>query len=99
MCESLMNSDPDEARNPEVLYHLALAHFNLKHYDSAAECLHRVLEGDILPEARAVSLGYLGKVSRRKGEEEAARRYFQQALEVPGVKPEIVAEIRKFAQE
>jgi hypothetical protein len=94
--ESVSALDPDSGATPVVVHFSGLCHHALGQDDRAVPLLRRSAESGGRPEWRATALFTLGQIARKKGDEGAARRLFQDALGMPGLGEAFRAELEKL---
>jgi len=88
LCQSIVDfGDAEFSNEPEIVHLLGIAWYGAGQVDRAMPALLRSSEISPRPEARATALYYLGEIARRKGDSDAARRFRERALSVPGLDP------------
>jgi len=85
LCESIMALDPEYWSNPEMVHVFAISLHAAGETAKAEKALRRSVEISVLPRNRATASYYLGEISRSRGQEAEAQRWFQNALTVPGL--------------
>lgn len=95
LCQSIIDYDDDEFEsNPEIVHTLGISYYAAGVMDKAELVLRRSAEVSVRTENRATALFYLGDIARKRGNEGLARRYFDQALSVPGLDPAHVRQLQ-----
>jgi hypothetical protein len=94
LCQSIIDYDDEEfEKNPEIIHLLGISYYAAGQPEKAVPALRRSSEISIRKENRATAIFYLGDIARKSGDEAAARRYFEQALGIPGLDPAYVREM------
>lgn len=94
VCQSVVNYDDAEfENNPEVIHLLGISYFAAGNFERAEPALERSVRSNGRAEARATACFYLGEIHRKRGDESGARKYFDQALSVPGLDPAYAREM------
>jgi tetratricopeptide (TPR) repeat protein len=96
--ESVAALDPDSGRTPVVVHFSGLCHHALGQDERAVPLLQRSAETAGRPEWRATALVTLGQIARKRGDDAAARKFFGEALAVPGLGEAFRAELEKLAR-
>jgi tetratricopeptide (TPR) repeat protein len=94
--ESVAALDAESGKAPMVVYFSGLSHHALGQDERAVPLLERSAQGAGRPEWRATALFTLGQIARKKGDEESARKFFRDALAVPGLGDAFRAELEKL---
>lgn len=88
LCQSIVDYGDDElSTSPEVVHLLGISYFAGGQPDRALPALRLSAERSARPEHRATALFYLGEIAAKQGDAEAAKRYAEAALSVPGLPP------------
>jgi len=86
LCRSILDFGDDEfENNPEIVHLLAISYYGAGRLDLAEPALLRSARISTRNEHRASAFYYLAMIARKAGDEEAARRYLEQAAAVPGL--------------
>jgi hypothetical protein len=94
LCQSVINyDDPEIENNPEVIHLLGISYYAAGELDRAEPALELSARSGGRAESRATALFYLGEIRRKRGDPSGARRYFDQAVGVPGLDPAYVREM------
>ncbi|HVE40964.1 MAG TPA: DUF2723 domain-containing protein [Planctomycetota bacterium] len=96
--ESVSALDPESGSTPVVVHFSGLCHHALGQDAQALPLLRRSAEAAGRPEWRATALVTLGQIARKQGDEASARKYFGQALAVPGLGEAFRAELEKLSR-
>lgn len=96
LCESIVRLDQDEFNtNPEFIHQAAISYYGAGQRDRAEMFLQLSARVSVRKENQASALAYLSEIAAQKGDLDAARRYREQALSIPGLDPTYLRELRR----
>jgi tetratricopeptide (TPR) repeat protein len=88
LCQSIIDfDDPEFESNPEIIHLLGITSYASGQADRAEKALRVSAQVSVRKENKATALFYLSRLARKRGDEEAAKQYYQQATSVPGLDP------------
>jgi tetratricopeptide (TPR) repeat protein len=92
---SILKADPGGPQAPGVIFRTGTALYALGQAEGAETAFRELLDLDIAPRERALSLFYLSELAKGKGRAEEAARLRRESLAVPGLDPAFRAELER----
>ena len=84
--ERLLSLYPTSNRAPHIIYSIAIIDWNLDRNQDAKKRLLALLDKNVSKKTRSNSYRILGRIAASEGNEEEARKYFEQGLEQSSTK-------------